>query len=272
MRLNCNIRKFVLIALLVFFILLVSGTFYVASLYYYMPLKSGSILRVFKASSFNNRRSVIIILPGGGYSSLAKWNEGYLWIPFFHRRGYTVAVLEYRMPFHDYTIPKTDASEAIISLKQKAKTWGYDKDRIGLMGFSAGGHLASTMMVTNNDTIRPNYVLLFYPVVSMRKELTHMGSHNSLLGEDASIALENKLSNELHVSKNNPPVFIAVSKNDNVVNPLNSIVLSKQICQIGRPVSLHIYPEGGHGWGYMKAFPYRKQMISDMINWLDSHE
>ena len=255
-----------------FVLLMTSLTIYVANHYYQISLKSGSTLRVFKASSFNNRRSVIMILPGGGYSSLSKWNEGYLWIPFFHRLGYTVAVLEYRMPYHDYTLPKSDASDAILALKKRTKDFDYDINRIGLMGFSAGGHLASTMMVTNNDTIRPNYVLLFYPVVSMRKELTHMGSHNSLLGEDASIALENKLSNELHVSKNNPPVFIAVSKNDNVVNPLNSIVLSKQICQIGWPVSLHIYPEGGHGWGYMKAFPYRKQMISDMINWLDSHE
>lgn len=270
MRLNCNIRKFVLIALLVFFILLVSGTFYVASLYYYMPLKSGSILRVFKASSFNNRRSVIIILPGGGYSSLAKWNEGYLWIPFFHRRGYTVAVLEYRMPFHDYTIPKTDASEAIISLKQKAKTWGYDKDRIGLMGFSAGGHLASTMMVSEHDSICPDFVVLFYPVISMRKELTHMDTHNNLIGENASIDLECQFSNELHISRNNPPVFIAVSQDDSIVNPLNSIVLSNEINRAGQPVSLHIYPKGGHGWGYMKSFPYREQMKKDLFNWLDS--
>jgi dipeptidyl aminopeptidase/acylaminoacyl peptidase len=104
----------------------------------------------------------------------------------------------------------------------------------------------------------------------MRKEITHMGSHNNLIGEDASIDLENKLSNELHVSNNNPPVFIAVSKNDSVVNPLNSILLSNAIKQVGRPVTLHVYPEGGHGWGYIRSFPYRKQMNTDMINWLDS--
>ena len=245
-------------------------TIYVANHYYQISLKSGSTLRVFKASDFNNRRSVIMILPGGGYSSLSKWNEGYLWIPFFHRLGYTVAVLEYRMPFHDYTIPKTDASEAIIALKQQANNLGYDKDRIGLMGFSAGGHLASTMMLSEVDSIRPNYVILFYPVISMRKELAHMGSHDNLLGKDASEKLESQYSNELHISEKNPPVFIIVSKNDNVVNPLNSILLSKEIDRIGRPVSLHIYPEGGHGWGYIKSFPYREQMTIDMINWLDS--
>ena len=97
-----------------------------------------------------------------------------------------------------------------------------------------------------------------------------MGSHNNFLGKDASINLELQYSNELHVSANNPPVFIAVSKDDRVVNPINSIILSDEIKQIGRPVSLHIYPEGGHGWGYMRSFPYRKQMIKDMMNWLDS--
>lgn len=253
-----------------FLLLLISFSIYVAIVYDQISLKSGLTLRVFKASSFNNRKSTIMILPGGGYSSLGKWNEGYLWVPFLHSLGYTVAVLEYRMPHYDYSIPISDASEAMVALRKRTKDFGYDINKIGLMGFSAGGHLASTMMVSENDSIRPNFVLLFYPVVSMRKEITHMGSHNNFLGKDASINLELQYSNELHVSANNPPVFIAVSKDDRVVNPINSIILSDEIKQIGRPVSLHIYPEGGHGWGYMRSFPYRKQMIKDMMNWLDS--
>ena len=271
MQSKCKKWKLVIVSLLGLFLLfLASLTIYMVNHYYQICLKSGSTLRVFKASGFNNRRGVIMILPGGGYSNIGKWNEGYLWIPFFHRLGYTVAVLEYRMPCHDYSIPVSDASEAMIALRKRTKDFDYDINKIGMMGFSAGGHLASTMMVSENDTIRPNFVLLFYPVVSMRKEITHMGSHNNLLGEDASIDLENKLSNELHVSNNNPPVFIAVSKNDSVVNPLNSILLSNEIKQVGRPVSFHIYPEGGHGWGYLRSFPSRKQMNTDMVNWLDS--
>ena len=273
MQLVCKKWKLVIVSLLgLFLLLLISFTIYVAINYYQISLKSGSNLRVFKASRFNNRRSTIIIIPGGGYSSLGKWNEGYLWVPFFHRFGYTVAVLEYRMPCHEYSIPATDASEAMIALRKRAKDFGYDINKIGLMGFSAGGHLASTMMVSEDDSIRPNFVLLFYPVVSMRKEITHMGSHNNLLGKDASINLELQYSNELHVSGNNPPVFIAVSKDDSVVNPINSIILSNEIKRIGRPVSLHIYPEGGHGWGYMRSFPNRGQMFKDMKNWLDSIE
>jgi len=271
MQSKCKKWKLVIVSLLGLFLLfLASLTIYMVNHYYQICLKSGSTLRVFKASGFNNRRGVIMILPGGGYSNIGKWNEGYLWIPFFHRLGYTVAVLEYRMPCHDYSIPVSDASEAMIALRKRTKDFDYDINKIGMMGFSAGGHLASTMMVSENDTIRPNFVLLFYPVVSMRKEITHMGSHNNLLGEDASIDLENKLSNELHVSNNNPPVFIAVSKNDSVVNPLNSILLSNEIKRVGRLVLFHVYPKGGHGWGYLRSFPSRKQMNSDMVNWLDS--
>jgi len=271
MQSRCKIWKPVIVSLVGLSILLLTTlTVYVTIHYYQISLKSGSTLRVFKASSFNNRRGVIMIIPGGGYSYIGKWNEGYLWVPLFHRLGYTVAVLEYRIPNNDYSIPVSDASEAMIALRERTKELGYDHNRIGLMGFSAGGHLASTMMVSENDSIRPNFVLLFYPVVSMRKEITHMGSHNNLIGEDASIDLENKLSNELHISRNNAPVFIAVSKNDSVVNPLNSILLSNAIKQVGRPVSLHVYPEGGHGWGYRSSFSYRKQMNIDMINWLDS--
>lgn len=256
-----------LLGLLVSFLTLL--TIYVIINYSQISLKSGATLRIFKASAFNNRRCVIMLLPGGGYSSLGKWNEGYLWIPFFHRLGYTVAVLEYRMPFHDYHIPVSDASEAIVALRERTKDYDYDINKIGLMGFSAGGHLASTIMVSENEAIRPNFVLLFYPVISMRKEITHMGSHNNFLSEDASITLEYQFSNELHISRNNPPVFIAVSKDDSVVNPINSIILSNEIKQAGRPVSLHIYPKGGHGWGYIKTFPYRKQMNTDMVKWLD---
>ena len=266
MRLKCSIRKFVLPFLLVVFMLLTVGTLYVASLYYHIPLKSGSSLRVFNASPFNNRNRVIMIIPGGGYSILSKWNEGYYWVPFLHRLGYTVAVLEYRLPAHDYATPKSDASEAIAAIKKMTS----DNTKIGLMGFSAGGHLVSTMMVLDNDSLRPDFVLLFYPVVSMRKELTHLGSRNNLLGINPSDELVYKFSNELHISEKNPPVFIAVSKDDNLVNPLNSIVLFNEIKAKGRRASLHIYPKGGHGWGYRRPFPYRQQMITDMVNWLDS--
>ena len=122
----------------------------------------------------------------------------------------------------------------------------------------------------DNDSLRPDFVLLFYPVVSMKKELTHLGSRNNLLGENPSDELEYQYSNELHISEKTPPVFIAVSKDDKMVNPLNSVLLYNEMKVKGRKVSLHIYPEGGHGWGYKGSFPYRNQMETDLVNWLDS--
>lgn len=255
---------FSLLGLLIF--LLCVLTFYVVNSYYVISLEGGATLRVFKASIFNNRNSVIMIIPGGGYSILSKWNEGYYWLPFLYRLGYTVAVLEYRVPVQNYTMPMYDAFEAITVIKKMI-----DKDTsLGLMGFSAGGHLASTMMIMDDDSFRPDFVLLFYPVVSMKKELTHLGSRINLIGENPSDELEYQYSNELHISEKTPPVFIAVSKDDNIVNPLNSILLYNEMKSKGRKASLHVYPEGGHGWGYSGSFPNRKQMIADMVNWLDS--
>lgn len=247
--------------------LLLSGTFYyVVNGYYAVSLKGGGTLRVFKASLFSHRNSVIMIVPGGGYSTLSKWNEGYFWVPFLHCRGYSVAVLEYRLPAHDYTKPMSDAFDAIMTIKNKVN----NNTKIGVMGFSAGGHLASTMMVSDDDSLRPDFVLLFYPVVSMKKGITHLGSHNNLLGDNPSDELEYRFSNELHISEKNPPVFIAVSKDDKMVNPLNSILLFNELKAKGRQVSLHIYPDGGHGWGYRNPFACRKQMETDLVNWLDS--
>lgn len=249
-------------------LLLLSGTFfyYVVNGYEVISLKGGGTLRVFKASILSHRNSVIMIVPGGGYSTLSKWNEGYFWVPFLHRQGYTVAVLEYRLPAHDYTKPMSDAFDAITTIKNIVN----NNTKIGVMGFSAGGHLASTMMVSDDDSLRPDFVLLFYPVVSMNKEITHLGSHNNLLGENPPDELEYRFSNELHISEKNPPVFIAVSKDDKLVNPLNSILLFNELKAKDRQVSLHIYPKGGHGWGYRNSFPYRKQMETALVNWLDS--
>lgn len=259
-------HKYLVLLMGLLIILLSSLTFCVVNSYYVISLENGATLRVFKASIFNKRNSVIMIIPGGGYKILSKWNEGYYWAPFLYSLGYTVAVLEYRVPVHNYAMPMSDAFKAITAIKKMI-----DNDTtLGLMGFSAGGHLASTMMVLDSDSLRPDFVLLFYPVVSMKKELTHLGSRNKLLGERPSDELECQFSNELHISDKNPPVFIAVSKDDDLVNPQNSIVLYNAIKAKGRHASLHIYPEGGHGWGYRSPFPYRKQMITDMVYWLDS--
>jgi acetyl esterase/lipase len=163
-----------------------------------------------------------------------------------------------------------DGAEAIQLMRTRAEEWNYDKNNVGVMGFSAGGHLASTLMVSDKASVRPDFGILLYPVISMKKELTHQGSHHHLLGENASEELENRYSNELHVSDQTPPAYIAVSNDDKKVNPQNAISFYDEMCAKRRPVQIHVYPSGGHGWGYKLSFPYHRQMLDDLKEWLNN--
>lgn len=253
------------------FLVSVSAIIVVKSIVH-VQLPHGAMLHVLPALKVNKACGAVIICPGGGYSYLEKWYEGYMWFPYFFKQGYTVAMLEYRMPKGDYRIPMTDAGEAIRVMRCRAGEWHFDKDNVGIMGFSAGGHLASTMLVTDNDSIRPNFGILFYPVISMKKELTHIDSHNQLLGKDASINLEDQFSNELHVSEKTPPTFIAVTSDDKAAVPQNSIRFHDAMRAKKRPVSLYIYPSGGHGWVCRFTSEYRRQTIEDLSDWLRNYD
>ena len=231
-------------------------------------LPHGAVMHILPASNINNVRNAIILCPGGGYASLAKWREGYMWLPYYHFLGYTVAVLEYRMPNHDYRIPMTDGGEALVSMRNHAKEWGFNKNQVGMMGFSAGGHLVSSLMVSDNPLMRPDYAVLFYPVVSMKHDLTHQGSHDKLLGKDAPAQLEEQNSPYLHVSDQTPPAYIVVCPDDKIVNPQNAICFYDQMRAKSRPVTLQTYPSGGHGWGYRLTYEYHNQMLKDLKAWL----
>lgn len=233
-----------------------------------IQLPHGAILHVLPASKDSQTHGAVIICPGGGYCYLENWKEGFWWFPFFYSQGYTVALLEYRMPNHDYRIPLTDGAEAVKTMRKYAKEWHFDKDKVGIMGFSAGGHLASMMLVSDNDDVRPDFGMLFYPVVSMRKGLTHQDSHDCLLGKNSSEALDSLLSNELHISEKTPSVYIAFSKDDTGVIIRNAMLFHDKMREKRRPVSLHIYPSGGHGWGYRLTFKYHNQMLDDLTDWM----
>ena len=235
-----------------------------------VQLPHGAILHVLPAPKNNQTHGAVLLCPGGGYRYLSKWNEGYLWFPFFYCQGFTVAMLEYRLPNHDPQIPMTDAADAVKLMRKLAEEWGYYENNVGVMGFSAGGHLASTLMVSDSASVRPDFGILFYPVISMKKEMTHQGSHDHLLGKDASEDLENRYSNELYVSDLTPPAYIALSIDDPKVNPQNSICFYDEMCAMHRPVTLQVYPSGGHGWGYLPSFTYHQQMLDDLSDWLRS--
>ena len=238
----------------------------------HVRLPHGAVLHVLPYHRNIETGGAVIICPGGGYSYLEKWYEGYNWFPYFYLHGYTPAMLEYRMPKGNYRIPMTDAVEAIREMRCRADEWNFNKNNVGIVGFSAGGHLASTMMVMDNDSVRPNFGILFYSVISMKKELTHIDSHNQLLGEDASEQLENQFSNELHVSENTPPAFIAVANDDKAVSPRNSVLFRDAMYAKNRPVELHVYPSGGHGWASHLTAKYRRQVLEDLAEWLSKSQ
>ena len=261
-------KKFFIYASIILFTLICISVIIVVKSVVHVQLPHGAVMHVLPALKNNQDHGAVIICPGGGYGYLAKKHEGYMWLPFFYMRGYTVALLEYRMPNHDSTIPMTDGAEAVETMRKCAKEWHLDAHDVGIVGFSAGGHLASTMMVTDNDAARPDFGILFYPVISMKKELTHQGSHDHLLGENASEELENRFSSELHVSYYTPPAYIALLSDDSEVKPQNAIRFKEEMCAKNRPVTLHIYPSDRHGWGYRLSFPYHKQMLDDLEEWL----
>ena len=264
------IYLFVLLFTLLFVIFV--GVIMVKNAVVHVPLPHGAILHVFPYHCNNQAGGAVIICPGGGYSYLEKWHEGYKWFPFFYLQGYTPAMLEYRMPKQDYKIPMTDGAEAVVMMRKHAKEWHFNENNVGIMGSSAGGHLASTMMVMDPDVVRPDFGILFYSVISMKKELTHIDSHNQLLGKDASEQLEALFCNELHVSEKTPPAFIAVANDDKAVNPLNSILFYNEMRAKNRPAELHIYPSGGHGWAVRLTSKYRRRVLKDLADWLSYRE
>ena len=252
--------------------IIVVGVVVVTTSIVHVQLPHGAVLHVLPASKMNNTHGAVILCPGGGYRYLSKWNEGYWWFPFFHFQGYTVAMLEYRLPNCNHQVPMVDGAEAILLMRTRAEEWNYDKNNVGVMGFSAGGHLASTLMVSDKASVRPNFGILFYPVISMKKELAHQGSHDHLLGENASEELENRYSNELHVSDQTPPACIVVCSDDKVVDSQNAMRFYEEMCAKNRPVTLHVYPTGGHGWGYKLTFEHHRQMLDDLEDWLRNRQ
>lgn len=261
-------KKILIYTSIIILTIIVVGVVVIKTSIVRVELSHGAVLYVLPAPKDNQTHGAVILCPGGGYAYREKWKEGFCWFPFFYSQGYAVAMLEYRMPNHNHSVPLTDGAEAILFMRDHAKEWGYDPNNVGIMGFSAGGHLASTVMVCDDASVRPDFGILFYPVISMKKELAHKGSHDRLLGENASEQLENQYSNELHVSSHTPPAYIAVSSDDQNVNPQNAIRFHEEMLSQNCSVELHVYPSGGHGWGYQYSFPHHRQMLDDLADWL----
>ena len=212
----------------------------------------------------------VVICPGGGYSHLAMNHEGYDWAPFFNNMGIAAVVLKYRMPHGNKEVPVSDAEEAIKLVRRNAQNWNIDPQDVGIMGSSAGGHLASTIATHSTGDALPNFQILFYPVITMMPDITHKGSHDNFLGPDPKKKDEQKYSNDLQVTRVTPPAFIALSDDDHTVLPANGVNYYIEMYRHDVPATLHVYPSGGHGWGNRDSFIYHKQMQLELEAWLRS--
>lgn len=210
--------------------------------------------------------TAVVVCPGGGYAGLASGHEGADIAKEFNKIGVTAFVLKYRLPsdsiMTDKSIgPLQDAQRAIQMVRQNATKWGIDPQRVGIIGFSAGGHLASTegthfdkVVIDNKDNIsvRPDFMMLIYPVITFG-EKAHVGSRENLIGKDATQQQIDLYSNEKQVTTNTPPTFIVFAEDDDVVPVENGILMYNALLQNKVPVEMHLSPRGGHGFGLNNA-------------------
>ena len=221
--------------------------------------------------------AAVIICPGGGYSVVVYQGEGISTAKEFAKNGVAAFVLKYRLPDDSTMIdkkigPLQDALQAIKVVRENATKWGISSDKIGIIGFSAGGHLASTEATHykesliengNNTSLRPDYQILVYPVISMQDKLTHPDSRTKLLGTNPSKADIDKFSNELQIDDNTPPAYLTHAADDKLVDVDNSIEYFENIRHHNIAVEMHIYPKGGHGFIFR-----HKGWMEPLFNWM----
>lgn len=233
----------------------------------------------------SSAKTAVLICPGGGYTHLAWEKEGVIPALFFNEKGIDAFVLRYRLnnakqEGHQYPAQYNDATTAMRIIRSKAKEWGIDPDKLGIMGSSAGGHLASTVTtifqkgdpsatdpLLRFDT-RPSFSILLYPVITMDTSFAHRGSHDMLLGKKPDPALELSLSTEKRVTENTPPVLLLHADDDKVVPVMNSIVFYEAMKKKGVVGSMFIFDHGGHGFGMGAADPVLNQWPGLCIQWM----
>jgi acetyl esterase/lipase len=231
----------------------------------------------------------VVIFPGGGYTILAYEWEGTEFAQWLASHGIAGIVVKYRLPLSESLtnpkeVPLLDAQRAVRLARHHADEWGLDGGRIGVMGFSAGGHLASTVSTQYThqvdrqtdeiDTLpaRPDFSVLVYPVISFRDAGAHSGSRRNLLGENADQDLVDRFSAELNVNSDTPTTFLVHSQDDETVPVENSFLYFNALNQHGVPASLHVYPTGGHGFAFGTERGTVERWTMGLLDWLHSLE
>lgn len=215
---------------------------------------------------------VLLVCPGGAYEFTSTGNEGIDVANFFVPRGYAIAVLKYRMPNGHENIPLADALQAMRLLRRNAAEWHLQAAKIGVMGFSAGGHLAASLLTKFADAeTRPDYGILVYPVISMEQDITHQWSCQQLLGEHPTPQQRQNWSTEQQVTTATPPCLIVACQDDQTVKVKNSLLFYEALTDKNIPSSLVIVPIGGHGWGFQRHFPDRERIDQAIISFMNEH-
>ncbi len=227
-------------------------------------------LFIFFADKDKNCDKAVVLCPGGGYGSLAMDNEGALMAKWFAQNGITAAVLKYRMPNGVCEVPFEDAVEAIRIMRHRATEFGYDPSEVGICGASAGGHLAASVSTMAKIDEKPNFSILFYPVISSEEGLSHKGSFDNLLGMERSIEQSAEYSLERRVDENTPPAILFHCSDDKVVPAMNSVRYFSELMKYDNRSSLYIFPIGGHGWGnYDNKVEFQSTWQTLLLEWLD---
>lgn len=225
---------------------------------------SEPVLHIFPAA--NPVGKLVLMCPGGGYRHLGVQNEGYSFVPWYNEQGVDVAVLQYRMPYGHPDVPLSDVHQSMRLLRER-----FPSSLVGIQGFSAGGHLASMAATHYNDrTTRPDFQILFYPVIAVSGPAAHVGSSQRLLGENPTAEMQRLYNNHLQVTADTPQAFIVHSSDDSIVPVANSLDYYSALVANGVAAAMHIYPTGDHGWGFARGFTYFPAWTSELALWIST--
>lgn len=232
-----------------------------------MHLTTDAKLYIFPADKAKATGQAVVICPGGSYFGLAIGHEGTEMAKWLAANGVTAAVLKYRMPNGHPEVPREDAEMALRILRgQEAGATGFTEDKVGIIGCSAGGHLAATISTLSEE--KPAFAILFYPVISGDPAIAHKGSFDNLLGESRTTEQTAAYWLENRVTAQTPPTLILFSDDDEGVPAVNGTRYYEALKAQKIPASIHIFPSGGHGWGIREDFKYREQWQALVLDWL----
>ena len=212
----------------------------------------------------------IIMCPGGGLTQVVVGPEGHDMAPWFNQQGVTFAILKYRLPHGNRKSLFEDIHQALLLMRDLSNDYGFKE--LGVMGASIGGYIAASAAVFEEKPVQPDFQILFYPVISMRKEYTHLPSRTHILGEFPSTNEEEDFSPELHVGPDTPKAFITAASDDKAVSPVNSTLYYDALIGQGVSASLHLYPEGGHSFAFRDTFPYKTLLTEELKAWLEQSD